>query len=201
MEIAGADFKLAPSVSRRGTEASRKSTTMLKNPCVSRQVSVLTPTRPKYEEGGVRRTPAWPNSFVLHSPPLGERQGHRTHKKGLDNAGKRCGRYPDVIARRSPKQSPNPRDAGLRVSLLEMTGWGRLRSVQTVSCGQRPDQFVETSAVFVVSGEVLLVEGPLVLSGFPCGASGDTDGQAVGWHGAPGGDYCPGRNDSPFFHH
>jgi len=118
-----------------------------------------------------------------------------------DVPGCHCKAQPEAIlnlARRGPQSREEP-DCG--VSLLAMTGWGRLRSVQTVSCGQRPDQFVETSAVFVVSGEVLLMEGPLVLSGFPCGASGDTDGQAVGWHGAPGGDYCPGGNDSPFFHH
>ena len=45
------------------------------------------------------------------------------------------------------------------------------------------------------------MEGPLVRSGFPSGASGDTDGHPVGWYGAPGGDYCPGGNDGPFFHH
>jgi hypothetical protein len=109
----------------------------------------------------------------------------------------------------SPKQSPTPsirgpksrasRDFG--VSLVVMTGRGRLRSVQRGPCGHRPDQFVEESSVFMVPGEVLLMEGSLVRRGFPGGASGDTDGHAVGWYGAPGGDYCSCGNDSPFFHH
>ena len=60
---------------------------------------------------------------------------------------------------------------------------------------------MEKSAVFVVSGQVLLMEGPLVLSGFPCGASRDSDGDSVGRYDTPRGDYRPRGNDSPFFHH
>jgi hypothetical protein len=129
---------------------------------------------------------------------LGKGQGERDTQAKPRRCRQEMRDVPGNHCRRGPKS----REArNLVVSLIAMTRWGRLRSVQRVSCGKRSDPFVEKPAVFVISGEVLLMEGPLVRRRFPCGASGDTDGQAVGWHGAPRGDYCPGGNDSPFFHH
>jgi hypothetical protein len=198
----------APITSRKGTEARRKSATMRKNPLIFRQFSVLTSALPGSGEE-IQETGCLTKELDPPFPILGERYGIRTYKESLDGARKRCGMCPDVFERGQPEAIPNPARRGPKsrqawdfvVSLLAITRWGRLRSLQRRPCRQRPDQFVEKSAVFMVSGEVLLMEGPLVRSGFPCGASGDTDGHAVGWYDAPGGDYCPGGNDSPFFHH
>ena len=72
MEIARADLKPTPTTSRKGTEASRKDAREVQESMSLREVSVLTPALPMYEDGGLRRTAGWPKSFVLHSPSVGE---------------------------------------------------------------------------------------------------------------------------------
>ena len=78
MEIARADLKLAPAVSRKGTEASRKSATMFKNPLVFREVSVL--TRPcqstKWVVWGERLAGRRASSFIPRPWGKGRGIGH-----------------------------------------------------------------------------------------------------------------------------
>ena len=169
----GAGLKPAPAASRKGTETSRKSTTISKNPLVFLQVSVLIPTLLRCGEEGLRRTAS--SSITL---PWGKGRGSGHTRKVWPVPAEDAGCVRMSLRGPSPKQSPTPsirgpksrasRDFG--VSLVAMTGRGRLRSVQRGPCGHRPDQFVEESSVFMVPGEVLLMEGPLVRRGFPGGA-------------------------------
>jgi hypothetical protein len=92
-------LKLAPTVSRRGTEASRKDAREVQEFIGFPSGFRSHPSLPKYKEGGLGENGWLAEKLRPPFPALWGTVGIRTHKEGLDGAGKGWGMSPDAIAR------------------------------------------------------------------------------------------------------